>query len=111
MPRMIDPDVLTRELERRKLSTGRLVQWGAAMDAAAVDMPDVVRCHECQFCRSVTYNETIDDYEILPYSGQETDWHCYLHEFNIDDDVMPENYFCASGARRCEDFCEIGGDH
>lgn len=71
MAKMIDREKLTKALEARKLSTGRLIQYAYCMDEAEVEVEDVVHCYECQRvtveggvmrCPIVTENIEPDDY-------------------------------------------------
>ena len=81
MPKYIDPDLLTRELERRKLSTGRLIQWQAAMEAATVEVPDIVMCKSCKH-RLVADNGKIYCDEYMIYV---TDDHFCTHSERRED--------------------------
>lgn len=94
MPKYIDPDLLTRELERRKLSTGRLIQWQYAMESAVVEVPEIVRCKECAQC-----------YYADNRAPDERCWACGKHGIDVSPD-----WFCADGERKkgCgEDACDL----
>ena len=90
MAKYIDPAILSKELERRRLSTGRLVQWQAAMEAATVEVPENVRCREC-----VHFSPDDDGHVVV-----------YRCELNVCD--MRDDFYCADGERR-EDSGE--GNH
>ena len=82
MPKYIDPDLLAKELERRRLSTGRLVQWQAAMEAATVEVPDAILCKDCKWWDK---EQSVDD-----FNGFCT---------NLGACTNPE-WYCADGERR-----------
>ena len=101
MRRLIDPDILTKQLQDRHLSTGKFIQWQVAMEAAMVEVPDVIICAECKHGEVVTGS----------ISGK-TCIACHAHEDEADQGIVycPEDYFCADGERKpaCgEDYCVI----
>ena len=84
MAKYIDPALMAKELERRRLSTGRLVQWQAAMEAAMVEVPERGRCIDCTsgircdsgevYCDAykiyVSYDHFCADHERKPTCGE-----------------------------------------
>lgn len=94
MARLIDPDKLRAELTDRHLSTGRLVQWEAAMDAATVEVPETAhgywikdestyagsgvsnfKCSECGEFGGTWYNDIkrVQMYSYCPHCGAKMD--------------------------------------
>lgn len=91
MAKMVDKDKLLAILADRKLSTGRLIQWQYAIEAAEVEVPEIVQCKDCtQWDR----NDTV---------CQDT---CYCGELERYTDV---GFFCGYGERR-EDSSEEARD-
>lgn len=103
MPRMIDPAKLAAAIDSHKLwsgmSTGKRIQWEAAMDKATVEVPDIVYCKDCRYCELVNIRD-------------ETVMKC--HFFDPDNEVyVAEDSYCSDGKRGeyvsgCgEDYCSI----
>lgn len=94
MAKLIDPDRLIAELHERRLSTGKFVQWEAAIGKAMVEVPEIVRCVDCKHCFSLTEDP------LQPYDG-EFEWYCEINDRDYNVHARdPRRYYCANGERR-----------
>ena len=76
MAKMIDPDRLARELERFHFSTGNLVKIQAAMEAAEVEVPQIVRCKDCKHYNTGNCADGFGWCEGGNGHGSTDDWFC-----------------------------------